>query len=69
MWPQLPIKFNENFYKTSMQPAMLYDTKCWAINKQTIHKISVAEMRMLRSISRNINGSDGNITFKMRKFT
>ena len=27
---------------------LFYDTKCWAIKKQHINKVSVAEMRMLR---------------------
>ena len=28
-------------------------TNCWIVKKQHIHKISVAEMRMLRWINRN----------------
>ena len=27
---------------------MLYGAECWAANKQQVHKMSVAEMRMLR---------------------
>lgn len=30
---------------------MLYGAKCWATNKQQVHKMSVAEMRMLRWMS------------------
>ena len=30
---------------------MLYGVKCWVTNKQHIHKMSVAEMRMLRWMS------------------
>ena len=33
---------------------LFYDTKCWAIKKQHINKISVAEMRMLRWISEKV---------------
>jgi hypothetical protein len=32
---------------------MLYGIKCWAINKQHVHKMSVAIMIMLKWISRN----------------
>ena len=30
---------------------MLYGAECWATNKQQVHKMSVAEMRMLRWMS------------------
>ena len=30
---------------------MLYDIKCWAVKKQHVHKINVAEMIMLSWIS------------------
>ncbi len=43
---------------------MLYDTKCWVIKKQPVHKMSVVEMRMLRWIS----GIPEKMRFKMRKF-
>jgi hypothetical protein len=32
---------------------MLYGTECWAIKKPHIHKMSVAEIKILRWISRN----------------
>ena len=35
---RIPIKLKENVYKTAMQLAMFYGTKCWAIKKQHIHK-------------------------------
>ena len=42
------------FYKTTIQLAMLYGTEwCWVIKKQYIHKMSVAEMRILSWISWN----------------
>ena len=31
----------------------LYGTECWSVNKQHIHKMSVAKVRMLRWISGN----------------
>ncbi|RXH91995.1 hypothetical protein DVH24_021018 [Malus domestica] len=33
---------------TAIRPAMLYDTECWAVKHQHVHKMGVAEMRMLR---------------------
>ena len=41
------------FCKTTIQLAMLYGTECWVIKKQYIHKMSVAEMRILSWISWN----------------
>ncbi len=41
------------FYEIAIRPAMLYGTECWTIKKQTIHKMSVAEMRIFRWISGN----------------
>ena len=32
---------------------MLYGAECWAIKKQHIHKMSIAEMKILRWISGN----------------
>ena len=45
---KIPIKFQRKFYKTVIRPTMLYGTKCWAVKKQHIHKLSAAEMRKLR---------------------
>ncbi|KAM2694147.1 hypothetical protein EV2_008244 [Malus domestica] len=36
------------FYRTTIRPAMLYGTECWAVKHQHVHKMGVAEMRMLR---------------------
>jgi len=33
---------------------MLYDTEYWAIKKQYVNKMSIAEIKMIRWISRNI---------------
>ena len=38
-----------------MRSVILYDTKCWDIKKQHVHKMSVIEMRMLRWIMKNTN--------------
>ncbi|KAM1889548.1 hypothetical protein ACFX13_047518 [Malus domestica] len=32
----------------AIRPAMLYGTECWAVKHQHVHKMGVAEMRMLR---------------------
>ncbi|XVF73167.1 hypothetical protein PTKIN_Ptkin12aG0179600 [Pterospermum kingtungense] len=34
--------------RTSIRPALLYGSECWAVKRQDEHKMSVAEMRMLR---------------------
>ena len=41
-------KIKRKFYRTSIRPAMLYGSECWAIKRQQEHKIKVAEIRMLR---------------------
>ena len=44
----VPLRLKEIFYKTAIRPAMLYGTVCWAVKKQYVSKMNVAEMRMLR---------------------
>jgi len=44
----IPLWLKEKFYRTAIRPALLYDTKCWAIKRYHAQKMSVAEMRMLR---------------------
>lgn len=50
---RIPLKLKGKFYKTAIKPVMLYGAECWATNKQQVHKMSVAEMRMLRWMSGN----------------
>ena len=45
-----PLKLKGKFYRTAIRLAMLYDTKCWAVKHQHVHKMGVAEMRMLRGM-------------------
>ncbi|KAM3015773.1 hypothetical protein FF2_028310 [Malus domestica] len=45
-----PLKFKEKFYRTAIRSAMLYGTECWAVKHQHVHKMGVAEMRMLREM-------------------
>ena len=48
---KMPIKLKRKFYRITIRPAMLYGSECWAIKRQQIYKMSVAEMRMLRWMS------------------
>ena len=50
---RIPIKLKKKFYKTTIRPVILYGTICQAVKKQHIHKMRVAEMRMLRWIDKN----------------
>ena len=43
----------EKFYRAAIRPALLYSTECWAIKKYHAQKMSVAEIRMLRSMCGN----------------
>ncbi|KAM1503592.1 hypothetical protein ACFXTO_028813 [Malus domestica] len=45
-----PLKLKGKFYRTAIRPAMLYGTECWAVKHQYVHKMGVAEMRMLRGM-------------------
>ncbi|KAK9118568.1 hypothetical protein Scep_016661 [Stephania cephalantha] len=44
----VPTKLKGKFYRTAIRPAMLYGSECWAVKQQQLHKMNVAEMRMLR---------------------
>ena len=44
----MPTRLKERFYTTTIRPAMTYGAECWPIKKQHMHKMDVAEMRMLR---------------------
>ena len=44
----IPLWLKEKFYRTAIRPTLLYDTECWAIKRYHAHKMSVAEMCMLR---------------------
>lgn len=42
------IKVKGKFYKTFMEPAIIYGFECWIINKQEKIKMIVVEMRTVR---------------------
>ena len=41
---RMPIKLKGKFYKIAIKPIMFHDTKCWAIKRPSIHKMSVVEI-------------------------
>jgi hypothetical protein len=45
---RIPMKVKGKFYRTVVRPAMLYGSECWAVRRDHIQKLCVAEMRMLR---------------------
>jgi hypothetical protein len=45
---RMPLRLKGKFYRTTIRPALLYSTECWAAKRHHIQKMSVAEMRMLR---------------------
>jgi hypothetical protein len=48
---RVPLKLKGKFYRTTIRPAMLYGTECWAVKSQHENQVSVVEMRMLRWMS------------------
>lgn len=44
----IPQRLKGKFYRTVIRPALLYGTECWAVKQCHVHKMTVAEMRMLR---------------------
>jgi len=48
---KVPLKLKGKFYRTTVRPALLYGTECWAVKSQHENQVSVAEMRMLRWMS------------------
>jgi acetone carboxylase gamma subunit len=47
---KVPNKLKDEFYRTAIRPAVMYDAECWATKGQHVQKMSVTEMRMLRWI-------------------
>jgi hypothetical protein len=50
---RVPLKLKGKFYRTTIQPAMLYEVKCWPTKMRHVQQLSVAEMCMLRWICGN----------------
>ncbi|KAL3342476.1 hypothetical protein AABB24_026480, partial [Solanum stoloniferum] len=45
---KIPPKLKGKFYRVVVRPAMLYGAECWPVKNTHVHKMHVAEMRMLR---------------------
>ncbi|KAM3260777.1 hypothetical protein ACQJBY_051812 [Aegilops geniculata] len=45
---RVPQKLKGKFYRTTIQPAMLYGAECWPTKRQHVQQLGVAEMRILR---------------------
>jgi hypothetical protein len=52
--PRVPLKLKGKFYRTVIQPTILYGAECWPTKRRHVQQLSVAEMRMLRWICGNI---------------
>jgi hypothetical protein len=48
--PRVPLKLNNKFYRTVIQPAMLYGAERWPTKRRHVQQLSVAKMRMLQWI-------------------
>ncbi|KAL6508131.1 hypothetical protein OROHE_021673 [Orobanche hederae] len=46
--PGMSNRLKGKFYRTTIRPALLYGTECWAVKQCHVQKMNVAEMRMLR---------------------
>ncbi|KAL4194234.1 hypothetical protein AMTRI_Chr05g67600 [Amborella trichopoda] len=44
-------ELKRKFFRTTVTPTLLHGTECWAVEKQHAHRMSVAEIRLLRWIS------------------
>lgn len=50
---RISIKLEGKFYRTIIRPVIFNGTEFWVVRKQHIHKLSEAEMRMLKWVSEN----------------
>jgi hypothetical protein len=48
--PRVPPKLKGKFYRTAIQPIMLYGAECWPIKRRHVQQLSIAKMCMLRWI-------------------
>jgi hypothetical protein len=51
--PRVSLKLKDKFYRTAIQPAMLYGAECWPTKRRHVQQLSIAKMRMLRWICGN----------------
>ena len=45
---RVPQKLKGKFYRTAVQPTMLYGAECWPAKRRHVQQLGVVEMRMLR---------------------
>ncbi|KAE8703022.1 CYP749A22 protein [Hibiscus syriacus] len=45
---KVPLKLKGKFYKMAIKSALLYESECWAIKKDHVRRMEVADMRMFR---------------------
>jgi hypothetical protein len=45
--PRVPLKLKGKFYRTAIQPTMLYGVECWPTKRRYVQQLSVAEVHML----------------------
>ena len=44
----MPTRLKGKFHIRAIRPAITYGAKCWPIKKEHVHKMDVAEIKMLR---------------------
>jgi hypothetical protein len=47
---RVPLKLKGKFYRTTIQPTMLYGAECWHTKRWHVQQLSAAEMDILRCI-------------------
>jgi len=45
---KIPFRLNWRIYRMVVRPALFYGAECWPIKKNQVHRLMVAEMRMIR---------------------
>jgi hypothetical protein len=50
---RVPLKLKGKFYRTAIQPAILYGAECWPTKRRHVQQLNVVEMCMLRWIYGN----------------
>lgn len=51
---RIPVKLKGEFHSIAIRPIMYYGTEYWAARKHYVHKMSMAEMKILRYMYGNV---------------